>query len=74
MQCYLTQPGHITLKIYNTRGGLVATLADGEYPQGSSIFYWSGVDKDTSPVGSGIYIVHMKSGGFSGTKKIVIVK
>ena len=35
---------------------------------------WDGKDNSDNTVGSGIYMVHMKSGTYSATKKIAIVK
>lgn len=74
ISCFLKEPGELKVKVYNTSGKEIITLADGNYPAGEQQILWTGVDTDNNKIGSGIYIVHMKAGGYKETKKIAVVK
>jgi hypothetical protein len=61
--------GHVTLKVFNTLGQVVATLVDGEYTAGTHE-----VRFDASVLSSGVYFYTLKSNDFSATKKMMLVK
>ncbi len=73
---HYTVPGliHTTLKIYNIRGELVRTLADGPKRAGEYEVIWNGRDEDGSQVASGIYFYQLKIEGYCETKKMILVK
>ena len=58
-----------TLKIYNVIGQLVTTLVDQHLTQGSHEFQWQAFNMP-----SGIYYYSLKSGTYSETKKMVLMK
>ncbi|MBX2990433.1 MAG: T9SS type A sorting domain-containing protein [Bacteroidetes bacterium] len=60
---------HVTLKIYNTIGQLVATLQDGELNAGSFEATWN-----ASNMASGVYFYRLQAGNFSQAKKLVLLK
>lgn len=65
----LARTGYITLKIYNLMGQEVMTLIDGVETAGDhSVFF------DASGLSSGTYFYAMKSGDFTETKSMVLVK
>jgi hypothetical protein len=65
----LAQTGFVSLKIYNLMGQEVMTLIDGVETAGAhSVFF------DASGLSSGTYFYAMKSGEFTDTKSMVLVK
>ncbi|MFB0526093.1 MAG: T9SS type A sorting domain-containing protein [bacterium] len=66
----ISQDCHVTLKLYNICGQLVATLVD-EYQQaGPYSKYFDGGDK----LSRGIYYYQLKAGDFVDTRRMVILK
>jgi len=63
-----------TLKIYNILGQLVRTLMDEPQESGSYEVIWDGKDEKGNDVASGIYFYQLKSGEFSQTKKMVLIR
>jgi len=63
-----------TLKIYNILGQLVRTLMDEPQESGSYEVIWDGKDENEKDVASGIYFYQLKSGEFSQTKKMVLIR
>ncbi len=73
--CYsLKNKDFVELKIYNIRGNLVKTLVEKNDKPGSHTVTWHGTDDRGKPVGSGIYFFKIKSGSFSSTKKMILIK
>jgi hypothetical protein len=65
----LEKPGKVSLVIYNALGQKIATLVDGYKNAGTH-----SITFDARNFASGIYFYHIKSGNFSATRKMVIVK
>jgi len=66
----ISQDCHVTLKLYNICGQLVATIVD-EYQQaGPHTEHFDGGDK----LSRGIYYYQLKAGDFVNTKRMVILK
>jgi len=69
--------GHIeriSLKVYNVRGQLVASIFDGNRGPGYHTFQWNGVNNRGQSVSSGIYFARMLSGKAVLTRKMVLLK
>jgi len=66
--------GEVSIDIYNVRGQRVRSLVSGVYEAGVHSVVWNGVSDDGVGVGSGVYFYRMVSGGFSGVKKMLLVK
>ena len=64
----------LSLKIYNTRGQLIRTLADQNQPPGKYKVVWDGKNEAGVPVASGTYLCCMKSGRFRKVIKAVLLK
>lgn len=64
----------VTLKVYNTLGQRVATLAEGEVPPGYYQVSWDGRGDGGVELSSGIYFYSLTSGGFKETKKMLMIK
>ena len=70
----LPQAGDVSLKIYNVRGQLVATLHDGAMAAGRHQMVWDGKDARGANVASGIYVYRLEADGFNATKKLTLMK
>ena len=65
----------ISLKIYNSLGQEVRTLADNEsYSKGSHAIQWDATDASGSRVASGVYIYKLVFGNFSKSMKMTLVR
>jgi len=61
--------GFVTLKIYDMQGKLVSSLVN----QNLNAGYYE-INYDASKLSSGFYFYNLKSGNFSETKKMVVIK
>jgi len=64
----------MSLKIYNSIGQVVKTLADGMIEPGMYSMIWDGTDDLNRKVSSGIYFYRFTSEEFTSTKKLVLVR
>ena len=65
--------------IYNIKGQKVRTLEcvnyfDAKATESLSHIVWNGKDENNKPVSSGIYFYKMKSGKYSSTKKMILMR
>jgi hypothetical protein len=65
----LPTKGNVTLRIYDILGRLITTLVDKEQDPGYYNVIW-----DASKYASGIYIYAIKSGSFTSSKKLILLK
>lgn len=70
----VTRPGSVSLKIYDVSGRLVRALVNQELPAGHYEEAWDGRDDHGAQVASGVYFYRLSAGGFSQTRKIVLLK
>lgn len=70
----LTASSKVDLKIYNSTGRLVKTLANSEMNHGYYTITWDGKDNQNRIQSKGIYFVRFKTNDYSETKKIVMMK
>ena len=73
-QSVVRSPLHTTLKIYNILGEKVRTLVDEPKSAGSYEVVWDGKDDKGKEVASGIYFYQLKTGDFTETKKMLLLK
>ena len=66
--------GNVTLDIFNVRGQKVKTLVKGHQDAGQHNVVWNGKDDDNHSVSSGIYLYKMKSGRYTSSKKMILMK
>ncbi|MBL7086587.1 MAG: T9SS type A sorting domain-containing protein, partial [Candidatus Cloacimonetes bacterium] len=68
------QTDNIEIRIYNVKGQLVKNfelrIPNSEFPK----VVWDGKDENGKPVSSGIYLYKIKSGNFTATKKMIMMK
>ncbi|NWG29292.1 MAG: immune inhibitor A [Ignavibacteriaceae bacterium] len=65
--------GNVSLKIYNLLGSEVATLVD-EYMEAGNYSVEFSTEDVKNSLGSGVYIYTLKSGSFTQTRKMVVLK
>ncbi len=65
----LAEAGAVTVEVYNVAGQKIDTIADGFMNAGSHSVVW-----DASGFSAGVYFYTVKSGGFSKTIKMTLVK
>ncbi len=66
--------GHANLSVYNVKGQLVKTLADGKLGYGKQTFVWNGTDNSGQNVTSGLYFYRLTANGSTETKKMMLMK
>lgn len=66
--------GRAKLEVYNILGVLVATPFDGEAAAGTTAVEWDGKNVQGESVASGVYLYRLTSGGFSETRKMMLLK
>ncbi|MCD4818584.1 MAG: T9SS type A sorting domain-containing protein [Candidatus Cloacimonetes bacterium] len=62
------------ISIYNLKGQKVRTLLNEKLEGGKQSLIWQGKDDNEKGVTSGIYFYKIKSGTFSATKKMIMIK
>ncbi len=67
----ISNPGIVTLKIYDWLGKEIATIVDEEKKTG---MYEVDFDDSKFNLSSGIYFYRLQTDGFSKTKKIILMK
>ncbi|MFA7056137.1 MAG: choice-of-anchor J domain-containing protein, partial [Candidatus Cloacimonadales bacterium] len=66
--------GPVSLDIYNIRGQKVRSLVNENRESGDHSVVWNGKDDNGKSVASGVFFYRMKSGKFSSTKKMILMK
>ncbi len=66
--------GNVTLGIYNLKGQLVKTLVNEVIETGKHTATWNGTDNTNKPVSSGVYFYKLKSGSYTSTRKMILLK
>jgi len=70
----LARPGRVELRIFDTAGRSVRTLADGWYGAGSHPLVWDGTREDRSPAPTGLYFARFVSPATRSTRRLVLVR
>jgi hypothetical protein len=65
----IPRTSYVVLRIYDIMGQLITTLVNGLQLEGQYEVQWQAGD-----LPSGIYIYRLESGGFSETKKLLLLK
>ncbi|MCI0554306.1 MAG: PKD domain-containing protein, partial [Anaerolineae bacterium] len=69
IQFSVPRESYVRLKVYNSFGAEVATLADRQYAPGTYKINW-----DASRLATGIYLYRLEAEGFAQTKKLLLMK
>ena len=71
----ISDPGYVSIEIYNVKGELVKTLINREMNSGMNSVYWNGDDLNAKSVTSGIYFYKMRAGGrYTCAYKMILLK
>ncbi|MDZ7369017.1 MAG: hypothetical protein ONB43_24650, partial [candidate division KSB1 bacterium] len=62
------------LDVYDLNGVCITKLAEGPFNAGWNTYHWNGLTEDGRKVGSGVYIIALRSGEFTAWKKCIIVR
>ncbi len=65
---------HVTVKIYNTLGQLIAVLIDGAQSPGWNKLTWDGRDDSGNPVPSGVYICRVQAERHTQYVKMILIR
>lgn len=65
---------NVSVTVYDVRGARVRSLVSGTKNAGHYVAQWDGRDDRGTPVSSGLYFYRMTVAGFSGTRKMVLLK
>ena len=65
----ITSPRHVSLQIYDVKGGLVTSLVNAPRQAGRHSVTW-----DARGLGSGIYYYRLVAGDFKAIKKCIVIK
>ena len=74
LQFNLSTDGHVRLLVHDVTGRHIATLEDGKISAGSYQKTWDGRDESGQAVASGIYFARLEAGGFTATRKMVLLR
>lgn len=74
IQYSIINPTQVSLKIYDVLGREVKTLVNQEQIRGVYEVNWNGDDEAGNKVSTGVYFYSLKSGDFSQTRKMVLIK
>ncbi len=64
----------VQVDIYNIQGQRVRRLVDAGYPAGYHEMQWDSKDDAGRVVSSGVYFCHLTAGGFTQTRKMLLLK
>ncbi len=64
----------VNLEIFNMKGQKVKQLVNGQLPAGQHQIIWNGTDNNGNSVTSGIYFYKLKSGVYTSTRKMILMK
>jgi hypothetical protein len=70
----LPSSARVVLSIYDVEGRLVRKVVDGVLGEGYKSVSWDGNDEVGNSVSSGVYFYRLKSGKYTLTKKMVLLK
>jgi hypothetical protein len=70
----VSEPGEVSLRIYDVSGKLVRVLVDEVRPTGRYHEAWNGRDQRGENVATGVYFCRMTAPGFEKTLKMVMMK
>jgi len=70
----LATESRVSIDIYNIKGQRVKQVANDSFTAGRHNVVWNGDDFSGKPVGSGVYFYRMTAPGYSGVKKMLLLK
>ena len=74
MEYSVPSKSHITIDIFNILGQRIKSLKNETVTAGEHTVTWDGNDHRGNQVASGIYFYQLKSGDFTQSKKMLLIK
>jgi flagellar hook assembly protein FlgD len=71
---HIPETKHVVLKIYNTLGQEIRTLADAPFEAGMHQVKWDGKDNSGKSAASGVYFYRLQAGSFSQVQKMSLLR
>ena len=68
----LPKDSHITIRIFDVSGRIIATLIDGQVLAGRHTAAWKGAPAEGGRIAAGLYFCRMQAGEFTETRRVVI--
>ena len=68
------QSGKVSLDIFNIKGQKVKTLVNDHQEAGKHSIVWNGKDELGNNVSSGVYFYKLKSGNYTSSRKMILMK
>jgi len=70
----LVEPGRVTIRLFDTGGRAVRTLAAGTWEAGEHSVVWDGRDESGRAVSSGTYFARLSAGGRTTERRVVRIR
>jgi len=70
----MNKAGRVVIDIFNIKGQKVRELVSGVWQAGQHSVVWNGTDNNGRAVSSGVYFYRMQTEGYSGVKKMLLMK
>ncbi|HCM15020.1 MAG TPA: hypothetical protein DHW79_03580, partial [Candidatus Cloacimonas sp.] len=74
IQFHMENPAPATVDIFNQKGQIVRSFDIQQANAGTNSLVWNGLDNSNNSVSSGVYFFRLRSGSYSSTKKMVLMK
>ena len=65
---------HTEIQIYDLRGAIIRTLVNKTLQPGQYKIIWDGKNDNSTLMASGLYLVKMKAGDFTGQRKMLLIR
>ena len=62
------------IEVYDMRGKSIRRLFEGRNDAGRHTIVWTGIDREDTPVASGVYFVRLSAGETTAVRKVVLLK
>ena len=62
------------LQVHDLQGRVVRRLVIGSRPTGTHTVYWDGRDAEGRPLATGLYVLHLHSGGRVANQRVLLVR
>jgi len=70
----LAEAGRATVRVFNARGELVKTVAEGWFPAGAHTASWNGATTAGGRAASGVYYAVLETARFRGQVRMILIK
>ncbi|MCK4539412.1 MAG: T9SS type A sorting domain-containing protein [Candidatus Krumholzibacteria bacterium] len=70
----LPEAGHVSIEIFDASGRRITHLVDKQKSAGIHKATWNGLDQGGTAVSSGIYFYRIKTGKWSQSRKMVLMR